>query len=411
MPAHDPVLDPNIAGHKSEQESLLRAVRSGRLAHGHLFAGPAGIGKKLVAVALAKALVCEKPDAATGAACHGCRQCRMVASGHHSDVQTYMKDKSQFSADLMRDTVLDWASRKPREGRRKVGIICDADSLSIAAANSFLKTLEEPPPGTHWILLTSDPAATLTTIRSRCQLSTFQPLTPEEMEGLFAGKLRDELDGLIRARSEKRGEEEVEDDGGGAEDVADGEGDDESFAAAAVRSGGGGARRPASRLSLPAGDWQALLAIANGSPGALLEAVREDITGLRDWLAARFSAGMRASGRKGFAGAVTAADELIARLTRESELTQDGLRGRLALAIGLSEAWLRDLLAVQADAAVRLVNADRGAVLRAQVEATPRDAVLGSLGRLHELRVAIDRNAAPKTVAANLLLEIQGIAG
>jgi DNA polymerase-3 subunit delta' len=153
-------------------------IRQGRLGHAYLFAGPEGIGKRLFATELAKALLCEAPGAADRLdACGHCAGCVQIDAGTHPDFQAVglPEDKHEFPIGLMQELIRHLAL-KPARGKHRVAIIDDADDFNEEAANCFLKTLEEPPPRSLLILLGTSPDRQLPTIVSRCQVIRFHPL-------------------------------------------------------------------------------------------------------------------------------------------------------------------------------------------------------------------------------------------
>jgi DNA polymerase-3 subunit delta' len=163
------------------------AVRRNRLAHAYLFAGPAGVGKRLFAQELAKALLCEAPPAGRLEACDRCPACLQVEAETHPDC--YQAGRPEEGQDLPIGVIRELCDRfalKSARGRGKVAILDDADDLNDAAANCFLKTLEEPPPRSVLILVGSSPERQLPTIVSRCQVVRFAPLP----EALVAEVLR-----------------------------------------------------------------------------------------------------------------------------------------------------------------------------------------------------------------------------
>jgi DNA polymerase-3 subunit delta' len=169
-------------------------VRRGRLAHAYLFAGPSGIGKRLFAGELAKALLCEKTPARNLAACDVCDACRQVAAGTHPDFFAVARPEEnlEFPIQIVKELCRD-LSLKPARGRNKIAIIDDADDLNDESANCFLKTLEEPPPHSVLILVGTSPDRQLSTIVSRCQVVRFVPLAPARVaEVLRAQGLEDE---------------------------------------------------------------------------------------------------------------------------------------------------------------------------------------------------------------------------
>ena len=170
-----------VRGHEAQAEAFARAVRRGRLAHAYLFVGLPGIGKRLFAVELAKALLCEGPhDDGRLEACDHCPSCAQVDAGTHPDFLTVARppEKAEFPIELMRELCQHF-SLKAARGRGKIVVIDDADDLNDESANCFLKTLEEPPPGSVLILMGTSTDRQKATIVSRCQVVRFQPPPPE----------------------------------------------------------------------------------------------------------------------------------------------------------------------------------------------------------------------------------------
>ncbi|MCM2263736.1 MAG: DNA polymerase III subunit delta' [Desulfuromonadales bacterium] len=161
-----------IIGHERQKDILRRALAGGRLAHAYLFAGPEGVGKRLMALAVARTLFCEQR---TG--CGECAACRKLDHRNHPDLHVLEPDGSSIKIEQVRAIQRD-LSLRPVEGSRKVCLIESAEAMTTAAANALLKTLEEPRGDTLLILLSSQPQRLLETIRSRCQILQFtrQPL-------------------------------------------------------------------------------------------------------------------------------------------------------------------------------------------------------------------------------------------
>lgn len=170
-----------IRGHEAQVRAFDRAVRRGRLAHAYLFTGPPGVGKRLFAGELAKALLCEGGDGAVLAACDACTSCTLVEGGTHPDlfIVARPEDSHELPIEVMRELCRGFALKSAR-GRGKVAVLDDADDLNDASANCFLKTLEEPPPRSVFILVGSSSERQLPTIVSRCQVVRFAPL-PESV--------------------------------------------------------------------------------------------------------------------------------------------------------------------------------------------------------------------------------------
>jgi DNA polymerase-3 subunit delta' len=170
-----------VRGHEAQVKAFERAVRRNRLAHAYLFVGPAGIGKRLFAQELAKALLCEGDTGGRVEACDRCAACALVEAGTHPDCFTVSRPEEghELPIGAMRELSRN-LSLKPSRGHGKVAILDDADDLNDASANCFLKTLEEPPPRSVLILVGSSSERQLATIVSRCQVVRFAPL-PEEL--------------------------------------------------------------------------------------------------------------------------------------------------------------------------------------------------------------------------------------
>jgi DNA polymerase-3 subunit delta' len=164
-----------VIGHDDIRARLRDAAARNRLAHALLLTGPAGIGKSLVAFELAARLLCERTDTAP---CGECTRCTQVRAGTHPDLVRIglVTGKKEISIEAVRQLKRVMLMRAVGNAR-KVGVIDDADRLSIAAQNALLKLLEEPPRGTHLILVTPSVRALLPTIRSRCETVLFHPLS------------------------------------------------------------------------------------------------------------------------------------------------------------------------------------------------------------------------------------------
>jgi len=164
-----------IRGQESAVAILKNALRSGRLAHAYLFFGPEGVGKRLTALTLAKAMNCASSKEVEFP-CERCPSCIKVNSSSHADVILLEPEGEVIKIDQVRDMQRRLRYR-PLEGGHRACIIDSADGLNDAASNALLKTLEEPPDETHLLLITSRPHQLLPTILSRCQWVRFKPLS------------------------------------------------------------------------------------------------------------------------------------------------------------------------------------------------------------------------------------------
>lgn len=174
---------------------LKRMLESHRVPGALLFSGEEGVGKRLFAVEIAKALNCRSPQGFE--ACDVCPTCLRISKFNypeskpdeweelirtdHPDVGMVVAPKRVLKVDQMRQIEQE-ANYRPFEGRARVFLIDDADKLNEASANALLKILEEPPRTSYLILITSRPAMLLPTIRSRCQNVRFSPLSVDEIE-------------------------------------------------------------------------------------------------------------------------------------------------------------------------------------------------------------------------------------
>jgi DNA polymerase III subunit delta' len=188
-------------------DTLRRAIAADRVHHAYLFDGAEGVGKERAAFGLAQALVCERRAPGSADACGVCRACvRAVprpGEGRplHPDVVVLERglydpttigrrspETQDLSIDQVRVLVLARAAFPPHEGRAKVFIVRRAEELSPAAANALLKTLEEPGPRTHFVLLSAVADSLLPTIRSRTQRVRFGPLPDDVVAELLAAQ-------------------------------------------------------------------------------------------------------------------------------------------------------------------------------------------------------------------------------
>jgi DNA polymerase-3 subunit delta' len=201
-------------------QTLRRALTRSRVAHAYLFHGPDGVGKRAVALEMARALQC---TAQTDEACEACPACRKTRRMVHPDVHVlfpypkgtdeedvaariqrfgedpyaavdYVRRPSlsdptetsnkqvMYHIDRVQDDLLHPMRYRPAEGQYKVALITDVQHMNETAANAFLKLLEEPPPQTVFLLTTSRPEQLLPTIVSRCQRLRFDPLLPDSIE-------------------------------------------------------------------------------------------------------------------------------------------------------------------------------------------------------------------------------------
>ena len=208
----------DLLGHAPQRELLTRALRDGRVPPSLLFSGPDGVGKRTLALALARALLCARRE---DPGCGVCSHCRRVlgslaaieewrerargskdgaAMNHrlHPDVilvepwtttkEGETKAKAEIKVEQIRELVTETFGR-PFEAKARCFVVDGAHLMNPAAANSLLKSLEEPPTTTHFVLVTSSPQALLPTILSRCQTLRFAALPTSILAPFLKDKL------------------------------------------------------------------------------------------------------------------------------------------------------------------------------------------------------------------------------
>lgn len=204
-----------LTGNGRVKKLLKRILEARRIPGALLFAGEDGIGKKLFALEIARALNCRSPQGVEG--CGQCPACVRIGKFNfpasndsddwkgiiwtdHPDVGMVVAPKRVLLVEQMR-LIEREANYRPYEGKARVFLIDDAEKLNDSSANALLKVLEEPPHTSHIVLLSSRPDMLLPTIRSRCQMIRFSPVSPDEIEvHLLENKIARASEARIRAR-------------------------------------------------------------------------------------------------------------------------------------------------------------------------------------------------------------------
>lgn len=164
-------------GQYQARNLLARSIAADRLAHAYLFRGPEGVGKQLFARGLAAAVNCKQRKNLS--ACGICAACKKFAAGSHPDFMLVSPEKGAIKIGQIRDLIKN-LSFAPYEAETRVVLIEDVHTMRQEAANSLLKTLEEPPANNLLILTAASTGNVLQTIISRCQTIPFYVLTFEE---------------------------------------------------------------------------------------------------------------------------------------------------------------------------------------------------------------------------------------
>lgn len=189
----------DLLGHRATYERLRAALVADTAHHAWLFVGPSGVGKALVARRLVLAANCEQDEVARP--CMACTSCRSIQAGSHPDVVAIAPDagkKTQvIGVEAVREVVRKAGYHRYR-GRRRFFVIDPAHAMTVPAANALLKTLEEPPAGTAFILISHQANSLLPTILSRCQRVTFPSVPEAEVAGWLAARGVAEPDAIAR---------------------------------------------------------------------------------------------------------------------------------------------------------------------------------------------------------------------
>jgi DNA polymerase III subunit delta' len=185
----------SFVGHHRQQDWFRNAIRSNRLASTFLMVGPEGIGKRTFARLLAKTVLCTGSAPSLFAPCCRCETCAQIDASTHPDLLEIARrpDKTGLIMEQlvgegemrMREGLCYELRMRPYSGRCKIAIIDDADTINEEGANSLLKTLEEPPPGSLIFLISTSVQRQLPTIRSRCQMTRFQSLSSGDLATLI----------------------------------------------------------------------------------------------------------------------------------------------------------------------------------------------------------------------------------
>jgi DNA polymerase-3 subunit delta' len=262
-----------LTGQERAVEQLTRAIAGGRVPHAYVFSGPSGAPMQDLAIALACALNCPVEP---GSGCGHCDACTKILGGFHPDVVTLVREGAGniVPIERVREQVIARIALPPHEAEVRVFIVEEATAMAPPAANALLKTLEEPPSRTLFVLCTTAPEQLLPTLRSRCQRVR-----------LAAGSAMP-ADVARAERVERLAEELASDtpDPSLPSRVAEGKGDAALVVLAAASLLHAEAREAAARADLPAARraahraetvmaWHVPIAIHNANPQLAIEAL------------------------------------------------------------------------------------------------------------------------------------------
>jgi DNA polymerase-3 subunit delta' len=348
----------------------------GQPSHAYLFHGPAGSGKRAVARGLAAALLQE------GAASPGTVAERVDRESHPDLTWVRPSGAAEMLVGDIEEPVVAAATRTPFESRRRLFVIEGAEAMNDQAANRLLKTLEEPPPFAHLVLLSDRLADVLPTIVSRCQLVRFDPLPAEQIEGALAESgvdtQRARACARLAAGDAALAARLASDEGRALRAVA------ESFARTALT--GDTAGRP----------WLELLEAARAAGAAAGELAAERLAGELELLPSKER---KRHEREG----------LDARRRGERRART----GTLELGLQLAELWLRDLLCLLAGAPELLFAVDRRGQLDEDAELLRGEPgrVEGAIELVGATRLSLSVNVNDELALEGLAYEIGASAG
>lgn len=354
---------------------LARQIASGEIAHAWLLLGPAGSGKRPTTVAMAAAIQCpEQP----GVGCGKCSTCLRILRHRHPDVHHIAPEGPLIPVDVIRENVIPEASRSPFEAHMKVFIIEEAERMNPAAQNALLKTLEEPPADTVFILISDREEELLDTISSRCRVVRLEPVPEHRIVELLSRQGVTEEFALVAAR------------------VSDG--DLERALSIALDDSAGERRRLwlsiPRRLSSPV---EALDAAAE-----VMEEVKQGVRALEGPQKAEAQELADIIGER--RGTAAARNALAKKHKRELRRREEELLGEALQTIG---SFYRDVLALRSGGSEAVSNIDLMSELEAWVGAGVDDrALLRAAERCVEARASFISNANPTLAIEATLVEI-----
>lgn len=371
----------NILGQPKVREFLRTSMMSDRVSHAYLFTGPAGSNKTMAAYALAQAIICPKgPAGPRGGECGDCAGCSRVKRKKHPDVHYYAPGGANgYLVEQIREIVADTALA-PIQAKVKVYIIDRVELLGTAAANAFLKTLEEPPANVVMILLGSTRESVLPTILSRCQVVPFRHIPASEAAGI----------------------------------VSQNTGASKEMSRIAIEACGGSITRAVEFLRAPGNER---LAFRNRVLSVLASLRRAD-----DWDVIGYAADLVLASKAPLDHVREAQEAELAEnadFLAKSAIRQIEARNKRALSAKTTEylcqltaiirSWLRDVMVVCSAVPELVINVDARAAIENAASATDEVRLTKALKAVDRCDEAISYNVSPETCIDTLLFEVREV--
>lgn len=175
----------DIIGHEQVIHHLQNAIRQKKFSHAYLLCGEAGSGKRLMAEAFAKTVLCEEGGIE---ACGKCKSCKQIESGNHPDFKAVVREKATLGVKEIREQVTADVQIKPYSSEYKIYFIDEAEKMTEEAQNALLKTIEEPPEYAVFLLSVTRQELLLQTVLSRCVLLPFYPVATTKIKAFLMEK-------------------------------------------------------------------------------------------------------------------------------------------------------------------------------------------------------------------------------
>ncbi|MDQ3484899.1 MAG: DNA polymerase III subunit delta', partial [Actinomycetota bacterium] len=382
----------DLVGQESLVETLMAAVAAAGggpggpppagMTHAWLFTGPPGSGRSTAARAFAAALQCERGG------CGECLACRTALAGSHADVRSLVTDKAQLTLEPTKEAVR-LAALAPANRRWQVMIVEDADRLNDSAANALLKSIEEPPPRTVWLLCAPAVEDVLPTIRSRCRALVLR--TPPTSAVAAYLVERDKVPSAVATFAARAAQGHI----GRAR-------------ALALDEGTRNRRREVLRIPAQLSDLGSCLVAASN----VIDAATEEAKPRSDALDAKEQSDLRLAYGAGTRGVNTTGHAVAAKeLQRQQRLRAKRLvRDSIDRTLLDLASYYRDVVLVQLGSSAELVNEELRLDVDTMSRSTSGEATARRLRAIFDTRELLEGEIAPLLALESLMISLRGAA-